>query len=461
MLVHLKHELGPLQLFTFGFGTIVGIAWVVLMGQLLASAGLAGSIIGLTVGALMMATIGVCYAEMGARFPVAGGEIAYVRNIYGVNSAHLLGWFLLLSCLLVCGFEMVSVGWILAQLWPGIARTRLYSILGNEVYLEPFLLSVVVQALIARANFVGVREAGRLQAFTTGTKIALSVCFIAAGLRVANPANGKPLFVLDAAGSALPGIISVITIAPFWFSGFNAISQTLSERSGNVSPVKAARMILISLAAAWIFYCLVLLSMSLVMPRQALLSNVLPTAAAFQVAFRSPLLGDIVLFAGLLGLVSTWNALFFSSTRILLVLASDRFVSPAVANLHAKHGTRTSAIALVAFFIPLIALLGRGVIGPVLSAFSIVMAAIYATVCVGVLILRRRAARDTRLGTITLVIPYLALVACLTIAAFALIEPLRDWREGRFPVAWLVLVVWGAAGAWLLRQSSQYRIAHI
>jgi APA family basic amino acid/polyamine antiporter len=455
MLVQLRSGLGPLQLFTFGFGTIVGIAWVVLMGQLLASAGLAGALIGLTVGALMMASIGVCYAEMGALFPVAGGEVAYVRNVYGAKIAHLLGWFLLLSCLLVCGFEMVSVGWILAQLWPALARTRLYSFLGNDVYLEPFLLSVAVQGLIARANFVGVREAGRLQAFTTGMKIALSVCFIAAGLRIARFDYGNPLFVLDAGGSALPGIISVITIAPFWFSGFNAVSQTLSERSGTLTPAHAARMILISLAAAWAFYCLVLLSMSLVMPRATLLSQVLPTAAAFQAAFRSPLLGNVVLFAGLLGLVSTWNALFFSSTRILLVLASDRFVSPTLASLHTKHRTPSMAITLVGLAIPLIALLGRGVIGPVLSAFSIVMAGIYAAVCLALLSLRKRSAVNVApLRIVSRALPYVALGACLIIALFALIEPLRDWRNGRFPVSWLVLLLWGAMGLWLARRQA-------
>lgn len=450
MLVHLKNELGPLQLFTFGFGTIVGIAWVVLMGGLLASAGLAGALIGLTVGALMMASIGVCYAEMGARFPVAGGEVAYVRNVYGAKSAHLLGWFLLLSCMLVCGFEMVSVGWILAQLWPALARTRLYSILGNDVYLEPFLLSLAVQGLIARANFVGVRAAGRLQALTTGMKIALSLCFIAAGLRMARFEYGNPLFVLDAGGSALPGIISVITIAPFWFSGFNAVSQTLSERSGKLTPAHAARMILISLAAAWIFYCLVLLSMSLVMPRATLLAQALPTAAAFQAAFRSPLLGNIVLFAGLLGLISTWNALFFSSTRILLVLAADRFIAPTLASLHTRHGTPSRAITLVGVAIPLLALLGRGVIGPLLSAFSIVMAGVYAAVCLALLSLRRRTAIDIApLRVVRRLMPHVALGACLIIALFALIEPLRNWRSGRFAVSWLLLLLWGAMGLWL------------
>jgi amino acid transporter len=99
------------------------------------------------------------------------------------------------------------------------------------------------------------------------------------------------------------------------------------------------------LVAAWVFYSLVLLSMSLIMPRQELLSYPLPTAAAFQAAFQSAAIGNIVLFAGLLGLVSTWNALFFSATRILLVLAADSFVPPAFTAQSggSKYvGTRTS-----------------------------------------------------------------------------------------------------------------------
>jgi amino acid transporter len=452
----LKSELGSLQLFTFGFGSIVGIAWVVLMGQVLGQAGLLGVFIGLSIGALMMGLVGLCYAEVGTRFPIAGGEVAYVRHLYGVKASHVLGWFLLLSCILVCGFEMVSVGWIIGLLWPDIVHIRLYSILGSEVYLEPLAASIAVQALIAGVNYIGARSAGRLQAFTTGGKILLSACFIAAGLRVANTAYSKPLFVEDTAGLVWPGIISVVTIAPFWFSGFNAISQTIGERSRKISPTLAANMIIISLAAAWVFYSLVLFSMSLVMPRQELLSYPLPTAAAFQAAFQSPVIGSIVLFAGLLGLVSTWNALFFSGTRILLVLAADGFVSPAFRTLDLRFGTPKNAILFLGALIPMLALFGKGVIGPLLSSFSIVMAAIYAIVCLGVIILRRRTRAETAFATShRTVLPYLALCACAAIEVFSLMEPIRGWHQhGRIPLEWLFLIVWGFWGIWLARRGT-------
>jgi amino acid transporter len=177
------------------------------------------------------------------------------------------------------------------------------------------------------------------------------------------------------------------------------------------------------------------------MPRQELLSYPLPTAAAFQAAFRSPVIGNIVLFAGLLGLVSTWNALFFSAARILLVLASDGFVSPMFRTLHLRFGSPKNAILFLAVLIPVLALLGKGVIGPLLSSFSIVMAGIYATVCLGVIILRRR----TRAGVASggspwTVLPCLALSACAAIEVFALIEPIRGWNQGRPPLEWLLLL---------------------
>ena len=452
----LKSDLGSLQLFTFGFGTIVGIAWVVLMGQVLGQAGLLGVFVGLSIGALMMGAVGLCYAEVGAHFPVAGGEVAYVRRLYGVRTSHVLGWFLLLSCVLVCGFEMVSVGWIISLLWPEIVHTRLYSILGNDVYLEPLAISIGVQIVIAAVNHVGARGAGRLQALTTGGKLLLSACFIVAGLRVANGSYSKPLFVEDSTGSVWPGVVSVVTIAPFWFSGFNAISQTFGERARTVSARRAANMIIISLAAAWVFYSLVLLSMSLIMPRQELLSYPLPTAAAFQAAFQSAAIGNIVLFAGLLGLVSTWNALFFSATRILMVLAADGFVPPAFGTLHPRSGSPTNAIFLVAILIPSVGLLGKGVIGPLLSSFSVVMAAIYALICAGVIILRRTAqARNISKRRRRLLLPCLALGACGAIEAFALLEPVRAWRAGHWPIEWLMLLVWGFCGVWLATRNRE------
>jgi amino acid transporter len=191
--------------------------------------------------------------------------------------------------------------------------------------------------------------------------------------------------------------------------------------------------------------------MTLTMPRARLLSYPLPTAGAFQVAFGSPQVGNVVLLAGLLGLISTWNALFFSATRILFALAENGFVSSRFRTLHPRFATPTAAILLVGILIPLGSLLGKGVIGPLLSAFSIVMAGIYAVVCYGLIILRRQTSAQPRLSSADAV-PCLALVACVVIAGFAALEPLKAWSGGRLPLEWVMLLAWTLCGVWLTRR---------
>jgi APA family basic amino acid/polyamine antiporter len=38
----------------------------------------------------------LCYAELAARFPEAGGSYVYLREIYGRATAFLYGWMVLL-----------------------------------------------------------------------------------------------------------------------------------------------------------------------------------------------------------------------------------------------------------------------------------------------------------------------------------------------------------------------------
>jgi hypothetical protein len=59
------------------------------------------------------------------------------------------------------------------------------------------------------------------------------------------------------------------------------------------------------------------------------------------------------------------------------------------------------------------------------------------------------------LGAAARFLPYLALIACLVIALFALIEPVHALRDGQVPLAWLVLIAWGSIGAWLVWRAPQ------
>ncbi len=70
---HLKKTLKRRHLFTLGIGTIVGVAWLIVLGSVIAGAGPLGAVVGFVVGAVLMIPIGLCYCELSAALPHAGG----------------------------------------------------------------------------------------------------------------------------------------------------------------------------------------------------------------------------------------------------------------------------------------------------------------------------------------------------------------------------------------------------
>ena len=116
----LKKEIKLRSLFMLAFGTIIGIAWLIVLGSWLSQAGSLGAIIGFVIGGGMMLLIGVCYAEVATMYPVSGGEAAYVYEMYGTGMAFAAGWALAFNYVVVTSFEAISVGWAASALFPGI-----------------------------------------------------------------------------------------------------------------------------------------------------------------------------------------------------------------------------------------------------------------------------------------------------------------------------------------------------
>src|SRR6185503_15674925 len=89
----------------FGLPTAVAmiVGQVIAVGIFLTPAGMAKSVgspfwllaIWITMGAMTLSGA-LCYGELAARFPNAGGSYVYLREAYGRGSAFLYGWMNLL-----------------------------------------------------------------------------------------------------------------------------------------------------------------------------------------------------------------------------------------------------------------------------------------------------------------------------------------------------------------------------
>ena len=109
-----------------------------------------------------MLVIGLCYAELTAMLPVAGGEVAYAYMAFGTGKAFLVGWFLAFGYVAVSAFEAISVGRVLGYLLPGLDRWPLYSHRRRaRLRLRPGCWRRLLTAAITWINYRGVQRAAR------------------------------------------------------------------------------------------------------------------------------------------------------------------------------------------------------------------------------------------------------------------------------------------------------------
>lgn len=139
---HLSKTVSARQFFTLAYGTVVGVGWVIYPGIWLATSGPLGAILGFAGGTLIMLVIALCYTEMASMFPVAGGEVAYTYEVYGLGLSFLTGWLLAFEYIAVTSWEAISLALIADYLFPGISGPELYSVGGHPVRLGSLLIAV-------------------------------------------------------------------------------------------------------------------------------------------------------------------------------------------------------------------------------------------------------------------------------------------------------------------------------
>ncbi len=445
----LKKTLGGAQFFSIGFGGIVGVGWIVLMGAWYQQAGPIGTVIAFLLGGVLMALVGLAYAEMATMIPVAGGEAAYAFEVFGTPAAFVVGWVLVLYLIAVIPYVSIAAGWLLDVLFPGLAGPVLYHWRGSPIYAVSLAISMLWTFWLGASNYRGVKSAAKLQDWLTYGKIAISVVFFGAGLIGGKLANLQPLFQ-SKQGSVWGGILSVLVVTPWFFGGFNNVPQVLEEKAAGFRLSRVGGLMVLAIIVAALYYSLAAFSIGMVLPWQQMADQDLATAAAFRRGFHSDLLARTVLLAGLFGIVTVGNAATLGATRVLFALSRARLISPVFDHVHPRFGSPARAVLFVALLGAVGNLLGRNGILPIVNMGSACLAIAYLVTCLGLLRLRQRDPNRPRPYRL----PAGILVASLGAlgSLFLLVSSLRQQffdAKGGFPIEWAVLLVWAALGALL------------
>ncbi|MEM1396300.1 MAG: APC family permease [Pseudomonadota bacterium] len=444
----LQKSLGAVDFFTLSFGTMVGVGWITLLGPMLEMAGPIGVSIAFLLGGVLVLLIGGCYAEVASIYPVAGGEVAYGYEMFGTGAAFINGWLLALGLISVVSFEMISVGWIVTGLVPGIEGPVLYRIAGEDVTAGSLVIGLLFMVAITAFNARGAKAAATLQRVTTFGLIAITAVFILVCAVIGNPDNLVPMFAEQKGStSAISAILAVFVLTPFWYSGFDAIPQAFGERKRTVSVATVAWTMVASIVAAMLFYGLIFLAPAMVAPRADIIAFDLPAASVFAAALGSPVAGKVILVAGLCGLVSTWNAIHFSAARVIFALGRAHLIPNRLGSVGKQFHAPRNAVLFVSVVGGLGGLFGKGVILPVVNTGALALSIVYAVVCFGLVKLRvsqHAPVADFRLpGGLT--IPICAAVASSGVAIYSL-QNAKVSTQSALPLEWVFIGAWAIIG---------------
>jgi APA family basic amino acid/polyamine antiporter len=331
------------------------------------------------VSGLMAVSGALCFGELAARYPSAGGGYVYLRESFGPALAFLYGWM---------AFLVLDPG-LTAALAVGAA-----SYVGAAANLSPAwvkALAVGGIAALAAVNVRGIKLGGWVVRWLTVVKLALLLFILLWGFGrglgdwshftpfVARRAGSPPL------GEALAG---GLVAAFFSFGGW----WDLSKLGGEVrDPARTLpRALTLGVVVVTVVYIL--------------------TSAAFVYLVAPELVTSREAFAEQAGkaLFGTAGALFFTSVvvvavtgslaaytmsapRVYFAMARDRLFLPSAARLHPRYGTPARAVLMQSALASLLVVLGT--FDQIISYFLFVVVLFIALTVAGLFALRRKGGR--------------------------------------------------------------------
>ncbi len=388
-----RRDVGPMALMFTGLGSIIGSGW--LFGAWRA-AGLAGpgAVWAWVLGAAIITTIALTYAELGSMFPESGGMVRYGHYSHGSLVGFIAAWANWIAIVSVIPVEAEASVQYMAS-WPYTWAQALY--VGKELTTPGLLIAAALVIVYFLINFWSVKLFARSNSVITMIKLvvpaATGIALIASGFHRGNFAVGVHggTHALDFA--ALLTAVATAGIV-FSFNGFQSPVNLAGEARNPGKSIPFA--ILGSIALATVVYVILQVAYLGAVP-----PAMLARAGWHGIDFRSPF-AELAIIVNLNWLAILLYADAFispSGTGITYTATTSRMIYGMERNgtlprvfghLHPKWGVPRPAmwLNLVVSYLFLFFFRGWGTLAAVISVATIIS---YLTGPVSVMTLRRTA----------------------------------------------------------------------
>ena len=384
----LHGSLTTVEYFTFGFGTMIGVGWLVLMDDWLSRGGPAGGMLGFLIGGLLLFPIAHTYGRLVQRIRDAGAEIAYTEGVFPPLVSYAAGWTMVLSYAIVCPWEAVATGNLLARVFPALNTHQLYVVGGSPIYAPRLAVGIGLTLLIVVVNYRGIKPSGVFQDVMTFGLLGTFAIFTALGFLRGSAANMQPLFPRAGAGPWL-SIFLVLQIVPYFMTGFESVAKGSEEAESGFDPRNFTKAIYAALVAGFVFYVLIIAVVTYVYPWQEIVSGHVRTEVAFERTFGSHAIAQLILFGAFLSLLKIFNGNFVAATRMTYAIGRRNLVHPALGVVHTEFGTPVVAITLMGALTVAAAMFGDAILVPVTEVGSLAVGVGWLSACAAYLARRR------------------------------------------------------------------------
>ncbi len=445
----LHRTLSTIEYFTFGFGSMVGVGWLVLIDDWLGRGGPGGAMLGFLLGGLLLLPVAHTYGRLVRQLPDAGAEITYTEGIFPPFVSFATGWTMVLAYAIVCPWEAVAIGNLLARVLPALNSSPLYEVGGRTIYLPRLLLGLALTGVIALVNYRGIRPSGRFQNWTTFGLLGTFAVFTVLGLVRGDASNLRPLFAQAGNAGLWLSTLLVLQIVPYFMTGFESVAKESEEARIGFDPRGFARAIYLAVVSGALFYVLVVLTVSLVYPWREIVSGRIGTEMAFARAFGSQSIARLIVFGAFLSLLKVFNGNFVAASRLMFASGRRGLVHDTLGRIHPRFGTPAPAVLLLAGVTAAASFLGDAVLVPITDVGSLASGIGWLSACLAYIVRARRG----QLLPAGLSIAYIGALVSLAIVSMKAV-PAVPGSFGR--VEWIAFAVWSMLGLalWSRRPSS-------
>jgi amino acid transporter len=376
-MTNLARKLRVTDYFTLGWGTMVGVGWLVVMDDWLLRGGPLGGILGFAIGGSLLLPIGYVYGKLVSAIPDAAGEVAYTARVFPRAISFATGWMMMLAYFIVCPWEAVAVGRIAAYIFPSLNSMEMYRVDGQPVFLPRLAIGLGLTAILTVLNYRGIRLSATFQNWTSFGTIGLFVVFVVAGVSRGSAANFTPLF----SHTPFLSIVLVMQIVPYFMTGFESVTKAAEEANPEFRSRSFLTAIGMAIGVGILFYTIVIAAVGYAAPWRALTGEKFMTAVAFERAVGAHWVVSAILAAALLSLFKCFNGNFVAASRLLFAMSRGGLLDARLSVVHPRNQTPSVAVLAVGLSTAAFMFLGDAILVPITEVGSVASASGWLAAC--------------------------------------------------------------------------------